>query len=310
MASIWVTGRADETETSVPRSAVRVLGLCVTEARPSVLVVSALRFVTGAVLAVPVAVAPEPARIAQGAAAWVLSIFAVYLFNGVTDVTEDRVNGSRRPIARGALGPVSAMYVVAAAAVLSLVATAGLPLAMTGAVAANLVLGYFYSGPPWHLKSRSVGTVAVLCLSGLLSYWGGYAVATGGDGLAAPTGLILFAVAATYWMTLVGVPAKDLSDIAGDAAAGRRTIGVTCGATVSRRVMLLAAFVLVAGFSTAVLVTGVPLTGCCVALAAGALGLLLASRDGSDDRRLQRRPYRVFMATQHLVHITALISNI
>jgi 4-hydroxybenzoate polyprenyltransferase len=149
-----------------------------------------------------------------------------------------------------------------------------------------------------------------LCLSGLLSYWGGYSVATGGDGLAAPTGLILFAVAATYWMTLVGVPAKDLSDIAGDAAAGRRTIGVTCGATVSRRIMLIAAFVLVAGFSAAVLVTGVPLAGCCVALAAGSFGLLLVSRDGSDDRRLQRRPYRVFMATQHLVHITALISNI
>jgi 4-hydroxybenzoate polyprenyltransferase len=298
---------------------VRVAALCLAEARPAVLAVSSLRYLTGVALALPITSLAEPAKVLQGGVAWVTSIFAIYLFNGVTDITEDRVNGSARPIARGDLHPRTATGVAAGAAVLALVATVGLPGPMGWIIAVNLGLGYLYSGPPAALKSSSSGTVAVLVLSGLLSYLAGFTVATAGSGGVAPTGLIVFAAAATCWMVMVGVPAKDLSDIPGDAAAGRRTVGVLLGERVSRRLMVVTAPVLLAGFCVAVAVFEARLAGVLAAMAAGVAAVVWAVawagtrvgvRAAEQGRRARRRPYETFMATQHLVHITAVLSNI
>jgi 4-hydroxybenzoate polyprenyltransferase len=293
----------------------RVVALCLAEARPSVLAVSSLRYLTGVALALPITSLAEPARVLQGGLAWVLSIFAIYLFNGVTDITEDRINGSGRPIARGDLPPGTATAVAAGAAVLALVATAGLPGAMSWIIAVNLGLGYLYSGPPAALKSTFSGTVAVLVLSGLLSYLAGFTVATADTGGVAPTGLIVFAAAATCWMVMVGVPAKDLSDIPGDAAAGRRTVGVLLGERVSSRLMMVAALTLLAAFCLAVVIWEARLAGVLAAMAAGVTAVIVAgtrvrARAAEQGRGARRRPYKTFMATQHLVHITAVLSNI
>ncbi|MET8006935.1 UbiA family prenyltransferase [Nonomuraea glycinis] len=293
----------------------RVVALCLAEARPSVLAVSSLRYLTGVALALPITSLAEPARVLQGGLAWVLSIFAIYLFNGVTDITEDRINGSGRPIARGDLSPGTATAVAAGAAVLALVATVGLPGPMSWIIAVNLGLGYLYSGPPAALKSSSGGTVAVLVLSGLLSYLAGFTVATADIGGVAPTGLIVFAAAATCWMVMVGVPAKDLSDIPGDAAAGRRTVGVLLGERVSSRLMMVAALTLLAAFCVAVVIWEARLAGVLAAMAAGVTAVVVAGtrvrvRAAEQERGARRRPYKTFMATQHLVHITAVLSNI
>ncbi|WP_066370233.1 UbiA family prenyltransferase [Herbidospora mongoliensis] len=310
MASTWVSGRASGPSTL--RRTTRALRFCAIEARPAVLAVSMLRFLAGATLALPVAVAADPAKVLQGAAAWVLSIFAIYVGNGVSDVHEDRVNGSRRPIARNDLDPRTATAAAAVTAALSLVATAGLPAAMTWVIAANLILGYLYSGAPFRLKRRSGGTVAVLCGSGLLAYWGGFTVVVNGADGATPLTLIMFATAATCWMTLVGIPAKDLSDIEGDAAAGRRTIAVIWGARVARNVMSAAALLLAGAFWVASVALSVPLAETALAMFAGAVAVTLAGRTADADaaRLRRRRPYRAFMATQYVVHITVLSSNI
>ncbi|WP_310717310.1 UbiA family prenyltransferase [Nonomuraea sp. 3-1Str] len=321
---------------------VRVLLLCVAEARPGVLAVSALRYLSGMALVLPAVPAPEPLKVVQGATAWVLSIFAVYLFNGVTDVAEDRINGSGRPIARGDLDPRVAAVVAAAAGALSLAATAGLPHPMVWIIAANLVLGFLYSGPPLPLKDSCGGTVAVLCLSGLLSYAGGAVVAGSAtyEGVAGsatvsavavvqlPPSLLVFAAAATCWMVLVGVPAKDLSDIPGDTAAGRRTLGVLIGERRSRQVMIAAALVVLAAFGLAVVLLEVPLVAVLAVMAAGVAAVAVAGtmpgavtgrmagtlapgkRTGGAGRGARRRPYRAFMLTQHLLHITPLLTNI
>ncbi|MGW0480480.1 UbiA family prenyltransferase [Nonomuraea sp. NPDC003214] len=298
----------------------RALGLCVAEARPLVLAVSALRYLTGVALALPAATAAASfPQVAQGAAAWVLSIFAIYLFNGVTDVAEDQINGSGRPIARGDLDARLAAVVAAGAGCLALVATAGLPGQMPWIIAGNLVLGYLYSGPPLPLKDTSGGTVAVLCLSGLLSYLAGFTVATAGGGVAAPTALVLFAGVAIGWMVFVGVPAKDLSDIEGDTAAGRRTLGVLIGERMSRQVMVGAAVVLLVAFALAVALARAPLGGVVAALAAGVVAVAAAglpaargpeagAGGGDGGRRRARRPYGAFMGTQHLLHLTAFLS--
>ncbi|MBP2707900.1 UbiA family prenyltransferase [Microbispora sp. RL4-1S] len=321
-------------------SAIRILLLCVVEARPCVLGVSALRFLTGAALALPAGASPNPLTVLQGMAAWVLSILAIYLFNGVTDVTEDRINGSGRPIARGDLPQRTAALVVAAAAVLALAATLGLPAPMAVIIALNLVLGYLYSGRPAPLKDSVAGTLTVLCVSGLLSYLAGAVVAmdgavggtadgvavgagggvadwaVGGAVLAMPHGLLVFAAAAISWMVLVGMPAKDLSDITGDAAVGRRTLGALVGERVSRRLMALAAVGVLTAFGVAVAIVGVPLEGPLLAMAAGVAAVVISGakwlkfhpEDG--DRRRRRRPYAAFMVTQHLLHIMAVLSVI
>lgn len=296
--------------TAIPRA----VALCVVEARPLVLAVALLRFLTGVVLALPVAADPQPPAVLRGAAAWVLSIFAVYLFNGITDVAEDRINGSGRPIARGDLDQRQAMAVAAAAACLAVLATVGLPAPMLWIIVANLVLGYLYSGPPLPLKGSPGGTVAVLCLSGLLSYLGGYVVATGGAHVSVPTALIVFAAASICWMVFVGMPAKDLSDIPGDAAAGRRTLGVRIGERVSRRVMVVAALALLVAFYLAVSLLGVPLVGVSLAMTMGVAAVTVAGivvpASGGEGRRGRRRAYGAFMGTQHLVHLTALVCHI
>ncbi|MEW9555592.1 UbiA family prenyltransferase [Nonomuraea sp. NPDC050783] len=303
----------------------RVAVLCVVEARPLVLGVSLLRFLTGVALALPVAAAHDhPLTILRGALAWVLSILAVYLFNGVTDVVEDRINASGRPIARGDLDPAHAMAVAAVAAWVALLATLGLPGPMLWIIAGNLVLGYLYSGPPVPLKGSAGGTMGVLCLSGMLAYLGGFVVATGGADVALPPALMLFAAVAICWMMFVGVPAKDLSDIQGDAAAGRRTLGVRVGERRSRCVMIVAAFALLTFFALAVVLFRVPLVGVSLALAVGVAavtttGLLapapvpVPGPDGSaavEERSRRRRSYGAFMGTQHLVHLTALVCHI
>ncbi|GAA3156215.1 UbiA family prenyltransferase [Nonomuraea roseoviolacea] len=328
--------------------------LCVAEARPGVLAVSALRYLAGVALVLPAVPGPDPLTVLRGGLAWVLSIFAVYLFNGVTDVAEDRINGSGRPIARGELAPRTAGVVAAVAGAASLAVTAGLPRAMVWIIAANLVLGFLYSGPPWPLKDSCGGTVVVLCLSGLLSYLAGAVVAGSATvGLAAGSAtaqlvagavavgpatvqLVVFAGAATCWMVLVGMPAKDLSDIPGDTAAGRRTLGVLLGERRARQVMVAAALGVLVVFGLAVALLRVPLTAVLAVMAAGVVAVMLAGRmtgteagtdtgseaasgagtlaagkrTGSAGRGVRRRPYRAFMLTQHLLHITPLLTNI
>ncbi|MDA0637907.1 UbiA family prenyltransferase [Nonomuraea sp. MCN248] len=309
MSGIW-------TQVAPLPAGARVVALCLAESRPSVLAVSSLRYLTGVALALPITSIADPVMVFQGGVAWVASIFAIYLFNGVTDTVEDRINGSGRPIARGDLHPRTAAAVAAAAAALALLATLGLPLAMTWIIAVNLGLGYLYSGPPSPLKASPGGTVIVLMLSGLLSYLAGFTVATAGAGLVAPTELVVFTTAAICWMVLVGVPAKDLSDIPGDAAAGRRTLGVRIGESAARRVMMTAALGLLAAFCVAVAVLDARLVGVLVAMAAGAAAVVVAGTrparqgQGRAGRRARRRSYEAFMATQQAVHITAVLSNI
>ncbi|MFD2349919.1 hypothetical protein ACFSTC_12000 [Nonomuraea ferruginea] len=72
----------------------RVITLCLAESRPSVLAVSSLRYLTGVALALPITSLADPLMVFQGGVAWVASIFAIYLYNGVTDIAEDRINGS------------------------------------------------------------------------------------------------------------------------------------------------------------------------------------------------------------------------
>jgi 1,4-dihydroxy-2-naphthoate octaprenyltransferase len=97
----------------------------------------------------------------------------------------------------------------------------GIALGFPSAVAtiAFLATGALYSGPPWYLKGRPVGATIAGGGLGLFTYIAGVGAGTTSVGTA--WGVLV--VTMTLWMALVGVPAKDLSDVAGDLSAGRRT---------------------------------------------------------------------------------------
>ncbi|MCG5213817.1 UbiA family prenyltransferase [Streptosporangium soli] len=270
------------------------------------LVIFMLRFLAGAALGAGVSgVGPE---IIGTALVWGTAIFAVYLFNGVTDVREDRANGSSRPIARGELDPADAYRVVVAAALASVAGAALLAPPTAWMVLTVLVLGYVYSGPPFYLKRRSGSTAAVGAASCLLTYAAGFTGHTGG--WTEPSVMLwIFALVASLWMGLVGACAKDLSDVDGDAAAGRETLAVTRGDKPVRLLTAGAALTVASAFAAVVAVMNLPLVGPVVTLFVGAFAVVVITLSplsrGSRARR--RRPYRAFMVAQYALHLSLIL---
>ncbi|MFF3441504.1 UbiA family prenyltransferase [Streptosporangium sp. NPDC002721] len=283
--------------------------LCLVEARPSVQFNFLLRFLTGVSLSSAVAGAGDLARTAWSALAWILAVFAVYLYNGVTDVREDRLNGSRRPIARGEL-PLSFATAVAAGSAVSAVAL-GLALGPVnaGTVVFMLALGYLYSGPPFHLKRRTSGTIAIGLTASILTYYAGAHAYTGD--LGSGTQLVVFVLAASLWTGLVGTTTKDLPDMEGDAAAGRVTFAAVRGERALRPAIIGVSLALPAVVTGGVLLLGDPsLYPPAVAMCLGGLAIALLCRAPIPPGPRRRRPYAVFMVTQYVLHGCVILPQI
>lgn len=275
------------------------------EARPVVQVVFLLRFAVGARLA------PRP----EGSSwphpfavlAWWLAVVAVYLLNGVMDYGEDIANHSQRPIARGALPRSVAAALAAGAAIASMACSITAP-GLVLCAAMFLALGWAYSSPPWASK-RTSGTSALTVLGlGLSTYIGGWAAVGGRIG----PGALVFATAGSVWMAGVGALLKDLSDIPGDQAAGRRTIAVRWGPDTARVVATAAALgVGCLGVAASLIWAPRTLAGTLPFLAGGLwLGWSStrssAPPDPGGGRDAQRSPYRAFMITQYAANLLML----
>lgn len=269
-----------------------------------------LRFAAGAAIAAQLTGHLLTTAIGADALAWELAIFAVYLFNGVMDIHEDQVNGSRRPIATGALPRRTAAGVAAGAAMLGLGCAAATGVVPAAAVVAVLAIGWQYSARPGLFKQRPAGTAAAGAAMGFLAYVIGFSSQASASSMTSAPGALTFAVTMAAWMALTGAPAKDLSDIPGDAAAGRRTIPVLCGERLTRRVIAGAAVVIAAAFAIGATRTAAILTDPAIALGCGAAALAIISLHpisaGSRGRR--RLPYRAFMATQYLANACLLLA--
>jgi len=285
------------------------LRLCLTEARPVVAVMFALRYLTAAAVAGGFERATL-ARALAGSAIWVLAVLSTYLMNGTTDVAEDRVNHSRRPIASGRLAPATARR----AAGLSAVAAVAGGLVLGGGfcllVVAFLGVGYLYSAPPVCAKRYAATSALTGVMLALLTY--GAAWAAAGAGPAGRTGVI-FCAGAALWTGIVGSITKDIPDAAGDMAAGRRTIAVRLGETASRRLACGAAVTIGAGFAVAAGLAGSLLVFPAAAMLGGALLVSVVTwpwRPGAASARPGgggRAPYRAFMATQYAAHLCLLL---
>ncbi|MBT3104488.1 UbiA family prenyltransferase [Streptomyces sp. COG19] len=158
------------------RPVARTVRDCLREARPLVQVMFVLRFVTGALLTASAAHhRVDLLHLLLGAVAWWAATVSVYIFNGVSDLREDRANRSERPLASGQLGESAARRAVALTALAGLVfgCAAGWEVAESAAV--FLVLGYVYSAPSIAAKCRSWSASAVTCAAAGTTYLAGVA---------------------------------------------------------------------------------------------------------------------------------------
>jgi 4-hydroxybenzoate polyprenyltransferase len=294
---------ARSTAIGVGGNVMRTALLCIEEARISVQVIFFVRFSVMFLLASAKS-GIAPAELVTGGIAWTLGTLFAYLINGAMDVVEDRLNGSGRPIGRGALEPATALraaWLCAAAAVL--VSLGSLPIVIL--ILAYLFCGYAYSAAPFHMKRRSHGTIVVVLMLGGLTYAAGWI-----DSGRHENGLMaaVFATAMTLWMGLVGAVVKDLSDVRGDAAAGRRTSVVAWGERRARMVCVATPLLVGGGFVLAARLLTPQLTLPAVLLLAGAVVVAaFSATTRSDERRGRSRlPYRAFMVTQYAAHLALL----
>lgn len=237
---------------------------------------------------------------------WGCAVWAVYLLNGITDVMEDRINFSSRPIARGALSPRTAAFGVAILTMLSLAGAFAAGSPSWWSVGSLLALGWLYSAPPLRLKRWPVGLVVVVVPAALLTFYAGYETNGGKEN---QLDVLVFALVMALWMAFVG-QTKDLSDVVGDAQAGRRSLPVTRGVDAARLAFSVAALILaVALLSCALLfVPGLLPPGIVVAFGALVVGATaLGGRYMASDTR-RRGPYRAFMFTQYGANAAVIIN--
>jgi 4-hydroxybenzoate polyprenyltransferase len=273
--------------------------LCLSEARPIVQLIFLLRFVTGAALGLS-ADSQNLVLVVFGALTWECAVVFVYLLNGAMDMLEDRINDSKRPIAAGILPKAVAMRYVKIAAGLAILGGVLMGGRFLVAILLFMLIGYLYSAPPFQLKRSAGATIVVAVLGGLLTYLGGSISAEDGGGWPQ----ILCALAMSLWMGLVGAVAKDFSDVAGDAAAGRRSLAAILGErparwTVGATAVTLGGMFVLASFHLAPILI-VPALVTLVGAAGVAYCALCSSSHGS--RAVRRRPYRAFMTTQYASH--------
>jgi 4-hydroxybenzoate polyprenyltransferase len=279
--------------------------MCVVEARPLVQTIFLIRFVCGAGLSGHDGRVVTAGRLLLGIATWECAILFTYLLNGITDVAEDRINQSSRPIASGRLSIETGIRGVVGAGIISLVGGGLLGLRELLLVAIMVVLGYAYSSPPFRLKARPFAAAATVTAAGGLTYLAGGAAVRG----SISAQLILFATVMALWMGVVGAATKDFPDIAGDAAAGRRGSPAVRWELARRVLLPIAAVALGAGLGVGAAFLAPALLAPAAVLLAG--GAWVARRcatlrlDGTNLER--RRPYQAFMATQYAVHAVYIV---
>lgn len=263
----------------------------VREARPRVQGVFILRFTCGAALT-----GAFTWQVLHGLTAWVAATLAIYVLNGVSDLEGDRRNGSKRPLARGDLAPESAQAWIAALALGAVAAGLLISTYFAMLVLAFLALGTYYSIGPRPAKQSTGASAAVVLGGGLLTYSAGHA-ATGQ--MVSPT-LTVLAGAMSAWM-IVGSIVKDLPDLAGDAASGRRTLALRRGTTAAAKTAcLVAASISTISWWSASSLAITELYVMSAVLGGGSACLIIIC---SLQRRFSlRAPYRTFMATQYIAH--------
>lgn len=172
---------------------------------------------------------------------YLVALFA-YVYNDVRDIETDRINSCDRPLPSGRASKGQAMKLVIATAASALTIALLLDQRVFALACFGVVLGYIYSTPPLSLKNR------FLLKQTTASLWA--AIASLGGGIAASgqiTGMTLYAAILFFVYGMAFSPVADIGDIAGDRAAGKRTVAVVMGPsfTVKAGATMILSFALV-----------------------------------------------------------------
>lgn len=195
-------------------------------------VISCWYAVVGAVLAGSnIGIYPLFPTLLGSLAIYLVGLFA-YVYNDASDIDADRINAANRPLPSGRASKAQAMKLAVTSAALGLILSLLLnPLVLATALS-GIFLGYIYSTPRFSLKNHPLSKVIVCCL------WAGIAC-LGGSLAVSPviTGKILYALGLFMLQGLAFSPMGDLMDIAGDRAAGKRTIAVVLGPSLTAKMI-------------------------------------------------------------------------
>ena len=287
------------------RRAIRLAGLCLREARPVVQGIFLLRFLAGAFFSISVAAAEYSILLVGGAFSWIFATVAAYIYNGIQDVGEDRINGSSRPIARGELSLHQAKLAILTFGALALLGSSFVHYELTLCVVVILVMGWLYSGPPFYLKRWPAGLAGMAAVSAVITYYAGHVVSGNEE---TRTSLLVFAGMMALWMGLVG-QTKDFSDVLGDKQVGRRSLPVVWGSGAARIAVSSIALALGLGFlfTSLFLVDGVLLPAVAVLTGAVFVSVISLSSWGRGNRNRCKRPYKAFMVTQYAANVIAIV---
>jgi len=167
----------------------------------------------------------------------VLAEIALFTFNDVLNIEEDRINAPDRPLVRGEVGVREAVVLGAACTALSLMLAALLGIAPLTILAVALTSGMLYN---FQLKRRGLLGNVVVALDTSLPFTFGSTVVRGFN---VPLTVTLFTLIA-FTAALGREVLKGIRDLEGDLRAGIRTLAATRGVRVASRVssaLLLAA---------------------------------------------------------------------
>jgi 4-hydroxybenzoate polyprenyltransferase len=285
----------------------RGLALCFIEARPVVQLVFLLRFLVGYELTASGRRTIVSGRFALAAVTLEMTIMAVYLFDGIMDIAEDRANQSTRPIASGRLSQGFAGYVVVLLAAGSMVGAAILGGPYPAATAVVLLLGYAYCGWPLRLKRTSITAGGTVLVAGILAF--GWGAAAHPHPYPTPS-LAILALAMSLWMGLVGALCKDFTDAPGDSRAGRRTSVIVRG-RVATGILVRGNALLVAGVFTLLAWSYAPLLlvpALTVQLGAASICRYCSVLTPFGPDLESQLPYTIFMTTQLFALSLTLVS--
>lgn len=149
--------------------------------------------------------------------------FSVYIFNEVMDYNTDRINNVDRPIAQGKIPLRDASIFAYTLAIVGSVVSFLVNIQTFLVCLAFLVLGFAYSMPPIHLKSRFMLKQTTVAIGAFLSS------IAGGAAVGIMSWNVIFAGVVFMTFGFAMSPVLDIGDIEGDSASGRKTLPLTFG---------------------------------------------------------------------------------
>ncbi len=170
----------------------------------------------------------------------------MYILNDLIDADLDRANGKKRPIPSGKVSKQQAwIFVLSTNGTAAILAAATLNVATMLLIVPMLLIGILYSAPRVKLMNRFVvKTLAIASFYALCAVLGMTSI-HGMDQIVANLAPAFYAIVLLGTMIFISSTLNDLGDMAGDKAAGRRTIPIVMGGldTIRLLVVLAAAMI-------------------------------------------------------------------